>query len=217
MSEVLSQSLILLMLLCVVSFRRTSPVSTLGIFSPLASFCSVVHFANVPIWEMLGLAICMYLLPVGTRHGSDVRVGSSLGRLRSLRFDRAKMPAFAGALFVALVVPLLVTISYWIADPGVRRYVRLSKKMVTTSGRVDQLVESFVVRLENLSLFVHPLLWIGVAVCLALFVSNRGVELSQIATHSVWMRHPNQVGPTEYPRISDGAHLNFYLYQLQRR
>jgi hypothetical protein len=173
MSEVLSQSMILLMLLCVVSFIQTSRRIFVFIFTLLASFASVVHFANVPIWGMLGVTMLAPLLPMRRREDVNPTL-SWIFQPASFRIERSKILPFVGTAVLTLGVPLLTTVSYWLADPGVRRYVRFSQKMVSTSGRLDQLAESLVVRLQNLSLFVPSFVWLVLLVCVALFITNRG-------------------------------------------
>jgi len=175
MSEVLSQSLILLMLLCVVSFIQTSRRIFVGIFALLASFSSVVHFANVPIWGMLSLTICAFLLPITRKEVVKPMELSWISQRASFRIERSKILPFVGTGVLTLGVPLLTTVLYWLADPGVRRYVRFSQKMVSTSGRFDQLVASLVIRLQNLSLFVPSFVWLALLVSVALFITNRGV------------------------------------------
>jgi hypothetical protein len=175
MTEVLSQSLILLMLLCVVRFAHAPRPTTLVIFALLASFSSVVHFANVPMWGMLGVALCFQLLPFVRRdHPAD---GGAIWStpLRSFGIDTRKIAPFVGAGALTLGIPLVATLSYWFADPGVQRYVRMSNKMVASSGRADQLFETIVVRLQNLALFIPPFFWAGLLLCAFLFILNRGV------------------------------------------
>lgn len=175
MTEVLSQSLILLMLLCVVRFVSAPRAAILVVFALLASFSSVVHFANAPMWGMLGAALCLRLVPIVKR--DDAAQGKTIWAtpLRSFGIDTQKIPSFVGACALALGVPLAATISYWFADPGVQRYVRMSKKMVASSGRADQLFETFVIRLKNFALFIPPLFWVGLFVCAVLLVLNKGV------------------------------------------
>ena len=175
MTEVLSQSLILLMLLCVVRFVQAPRAIILVVFALLASFSSVVHFANAPMWGMLGLALCVQLLPI-VKHAHTANGGVRwMTHLRSFGIDTQKIAPFVGAGALTLGIPLLATLSYWFADPGVQRYVRMSKKMAASSGRADQLFETFVVRLQNLALFIPPFFWFGLLLCAGLFVLNRGV------------------------------------------
>ena len=175
MTEVLSQSLILLMLLCVVRFVQAPRATILVVFASLASFSSVVHFANAPMWGMLGVALCVQLLPLVRRSHTADGGTRWLTPLRSFGIDTQKIAPFVGACVITLGVPLAATLSYWFADPGVQRYVRMSKKMVASSGRADQLFEAFVVRLQNLALFIPPFFWVGLLLCAVLFVLNRGL------------------------------------------
>lgn len=175
MTEVLSQSLILLMLLCVVRFVQAPRAIILVVFALLASFSSVVHFANAPMWGMLGLALCVQLLPLVRRTHTANGGVRWVFHLRSFGIDTQKIAPFVGAGALTLGIPLVATLSYWFADPGVQRYVRMSKKMAASSGRADQLFETFVVRLQNLALFIPPFFWFGLLLCAGLFVLNRGL------------------------------------------
>jgi hypothetical protein len=39
-------------------------------------------------------------------------------------------------------------------------------------------------------------------------------QLSSISKHMVWLGHANQVGPTQFPKISDDPNVQFYLYKI---
>ena len=176
MTEVVSQALILLMVLCAVRFYKSQRLMTLMVFSLLASLSSFVHFANAPMWLILGAAISFQQFPF---KGGDLSLVRSL-RMREfvarLSFVREKVGVFVLTGVITIGVPLMVTVGYWLLDPGIQRYTRLGKKMASTSSRVSRILDAVVVRLENLTLFIEWPMWILVGVAIWLFMRNRGID-----------------------------------------
>lgn len=176
MTEVVSQALILLMVLCAVRFYRTQRLVTLVLFSALASLSSFVHFANAPMWMILGAAVCLQRSPID---GVDLDL---LRRMRvrefltKLTFVKGRLGSFLQAGLLTIGVPLVATVGYWLLDPGIQRYTRLGKKMASTSSRFSRILDAIVVRVENLTLFIEWPMWILVGVAVWLFIRNHLIE-----------------------------------------
>ena len=67
---------------------------------------------------------------------------------------------------------------------------------------------------DNIDLYVLDDIYRPVA---KLVKTMPNVRLSKVSNHSVWMGHANQLGPTDYPKISRDPNLNFYLYKLEQQ
>ena len=176
MTEVVSQALILLMVLCAVRLYKSHRLMPLVLFCALASLSSFVHFANAPMWIILGAAISLRRIPLEK---------GDLSLLRSLRIRECvaklclvkdKLGSFFNTALLTLGVPFVATVGYWLLDPGIQRYTRLGKKMASTSGRFSRIFDAVAVRLENLALFIQWPMWILVGVAVWLFIRNRGLD-----------------------------------------
>ena len=182
MTEVTSQALILAMVLSVVSFYKERRIATIFVFSLLASVASFVHFANVPMWVILGAALCFQTLPIDSEapnnRGSRLTLhqGGLKNYMKGLSIDGERMRCFVRTGFLALVVPLIATASYWFLDPGIQRYTKLGEKMASTSSRASQLWDAVVIRLENLSMFIPGPMWFLVVTAVWLCLRDRGLE-----------------------------------------
>lgn len=176
MTEVVSQALILLMALCAVRYYRSQRLVTAVVFSALASLSSFVHFANVPMWLILGAAISSRRSPldgVDVARVRSLRIREFLG---NLSIARDRLGGFIQTALLTIAVPLAATVGYWLLDPGIQRYTRLGKKMANTSGRLSRMLDAVVVRLENLALFIQWPIWILVGIALWLFIRDRGID-----------------------------------------
>lgn len=176
MTEVTSQALILSMVLSVVSFYKVGRVSSLLIFSALASISSFVHFANVPMWGLLGMALCVQSMPITSREDFSLKPRGITRWVAGLSLNGGRLKSFVMVCTLALVVPFIATVGYWFLDPGIQRYTRLGEKMATTSGRFSQLWNAVLIRLENLLLFIPGPMWILVVVAVWLCLRNRRLE-----------------------------------------
>lgn len=176
MTEVVSQALILLMALCAIRHHRSERLVIVVAFSALASLSSFVHFANVPMWFILGAAISLRRSPLDGMDIACVRSLQIREFLGKLAIARERLGGFIQTALLTIGVPFAVTVGYWLLDPGIQRYTRLGKKMATTSGRFSRMLDAVVVRLENLALFIQWPIWILVGVAIWLFIRDRGIN-----------------------------------------
>lgn len=237
MTEVVSQALILLMVLCAVRFYKSQRLVTLVLFSALASLSSFVHFANAPMWIILGAAISLQRNPLD---GVDLAL---LCRMRvrefvaKLTFVRERFGSFLQAGGLTIGVPLAATVGYWLLDPGIQRYTRLGKKMASTSSRFSRILDAIVVRFENLTLFIEWPMWLLLGVAVLLFVRNQAmarkfwVLLGGLALCSFLVIISTGVGtprvlyvarrnvPIVYPVLFliSGVALNYIATRIRRR
>ncbi len=176
MTEVTSQALILSMVLVAVKHYRSGRKTYLFLFALLASLSSFVHFANVPMWLLIGMALCVRDLGVPPFGRFSWTLSGILSYCKELRLSRLQLRSFVSTSVVSLCVPALATVGYWLCDPGIQRYTRLGAKMARTSGRLSLLWESTLIRLENLALFIPSPVWILLLIACALLLTKRVIE-----------------------------------------
>jgi hypothetical protein len=176
MTEIVSQLLLLGMFLSVLNFSLSARGVWLWVFALLSSWAIVVHFGNVPAWFLMAAALWAIAAPY-TSSGA-----SAPGECASQRsffgkgcvFDRTKLFRFLSATFVTGGIPAAMGAAYWFLDPGIQRYTKLGSKMADSSGVIERVTTAFVVRCENLALFVPLPLWLLVGFALLLVVREKG-------------------------------------------
>lgn len=236
MTEVVSQALILLMVLCAVRFYKSQRLVTLVLFSALASLSSFVHFANAPMWIILGAAISLQRNPRRSRPRPPMPNASSgiRGEAHLCQREVWKLPPSRRAYDRCAV-----SSDGWILAPRSRNSTVYPprKKMASTSSRFSRILDAIVVRFENLTLFIEWPMWLLLGVAVLLFVRNQAmarkfwVLLGGLALCSFLVIISTGVGtprvlyvarrnvPIVYPVLFliSGVALNYIATRIRRR
>lgn len=176
MTEVLSQSLLLLMFLSLLEHHRRASAKWALSFSGLSSLALFVHFGNAPLWLVMAGIMSLTVMPVKTLNLPSEESCSRPRRMTAFSFDSTRVRKFLSVGLLTLGLPSTFATAYWLSDPGIQRYTRLGKKMADSTGQLDTLVATFLTRVENLALFIPLAVWFLIPVGIFVITRDRSMR-----------------------------------------